>query len=66
MPREFTLLDALVPTLLLAFMASFFLQALIDKVFGRFGLYRYVWHPPLFRVSLFVCIFGLLGLLSLS
>ncbi len=66
MPREFTLLDALVPTLLLAFLISIALQAVLDKIFGRLGLYRYVWHPPLFRVSFFVCIFGILGLLALK
>jgi hypothetical protein len=66
MPREFALLDALVPTLLLTFIVSFALQAVLDKVFGKLGVYRYVWHPPLFRVSVFVCIFGTLGLLTLS
>lgn len=66
MPREFALLDALVPTLLLAFLVSIALQAFLDKIFGRLGLYRHVWHPPLFRVSVFVCIFGILGLLTLN
>jgi len=37
----------------------------IDAIVGRFGLYRYVWHPPLFRVALFVCLFGIAGLLLL-
>lgn len=62
MPREFSLLDALVPTLFVAFLASLVLQAVCDRMFSKFDLYRYVWHPPLFRVSLFVCIFGVLGL----
>ncbi|MDD2336141.1 MAG: DUF1656 domain-containing protein [Geobacteraceae bacterium] len=65
MPREFALLDALVPTLLLAFLFSIALQALLDKFFSKLGLYRHVWHPPLFRISIFVCIFGILGLLTL-
>lgn len=65
MPREFALLDALVPTLLLAFLLSIALQAVFDKIFARLGLYRHVWHPPLFRVSVFVCIFGILSLLTL-
>ena len=36
---------------------------LVDTVVGRFGLYRFVWHPPLFRLALFVCMFGTAGLL---
>jgi len=62
MPREFVLLDALVPTLLLAFVGSLLLQALVDKLCKHFDFYQYVWHPPLFRVSLFVCLFSTFGL----
>ncbi|MEA5113370.1 MAG: DUF1656 domain-containing protein [Geobacteraceae bacterium] len=65
MPRDFPLLDALVPTLLLAFLMSILLQAMLDLIFGRLGVYRHVWHPPLFRVSVFVCIFGAIGLIAL-
>jgi len=65
MPREFALLDALVPSLFLVFLLSVVLQTLLDRVIGRCGIYRYVWHPPLFRLSLFFCIFGTCGLLVL-
>lgn len=65
MPREFALLDALVPTLFLAFLASVVFQTLLDRIMGRCGVYRHVWHPPLFRLSVFVCIFGVCGLLIL-
>ena len=65
MPREIALFDALAPTLLLVFLASLFVQWGVDWVFGRFGLYRHVWHPPLFRLAVFVCVFGGLGLLSM-
>jgi protein AaeX len=65
MPREFALLDALVPSLLLAFLLSIVLQVILDAIFGRVGLYRHIWHPSLFRVSVFVCVFGILGLLVL-
>jgi len=63
MLREFALLDALVPTLFLAFLASIVCQALLDRIMGRCGVYRHVWHPPLFRLSIFVCIFCGCGLL---
>jgi len=65
MPREIALLDALVPSVFLVFLASVVLQVALDKVLGRCGVYRYVWHPPLFRLSCFVCIFGICGLLVL-
>ncbi|MCM0084368.1 DUF1656 domain-containing protein [Geomonas sp. Red32] len=65
MPREFSLLDALMPTMFLAFLASVVVQVLLDRILGWCGLYRHVWHPPLFRVSVFACIFGVFGLFVL-
>jgi protein AaeX len=65
MPREMALLDALVPTLFLAFLAAVIVQTLLDRLFGVCGLYRHVWHPPLFRLSIFVCIFAASGVLCL-
>lgn len=62
MPREFALLDAVVPTLFLAFLASIMLQTVLDRVMGRCGVYRQVWNPPLFRLSVFCCIFSASGL----
>lgn len=66
MPREFALLDALVPTLLIVFVLCVALQGALNVLFRRFGVYRHVWHPPLFQVSVFVCLFGLFGLLILN
>ncbi len=65
MPREIPLFDALVPTLFLVFLVSIVLQTVLDRVMGRCGVYRYVWHPPLFRLSVFICIFCVCGLLAL-
>ncbi len=44
------------------FLFAFGLQWLLDGLLGRLGVYSRVWHPALFRFSLFVCIFGALGL----
>ncbi|EKF73434.1 hypothetical protein A11A3_13815 [Alcanivorax hongdengensis A-11-3] len=66
MPREIAVLDALMPSLLLVFLLSLLLQWGLDWLVGRYGLYRYVWHPPLFRLALFVCCFGGLGLLAMQ
>jgi len=63
MPREIALFDALIPTLLLVFVGCVILQFGVDWLFSRLRLYRYVWHPSLFRIALFFCIFGSAGLL---
>lgn len=65
MPREIALGDALVPGLLVLFLLSLALLWLLDWLAGRFGIYRLVWHPPLVRLALFVCIFGSAALLLL-
>lgn len=63
MPREIALADAFVPGLLLVFLGCLLLLWVVDTIVGRFGLYRFVWHPPLFRLAVFVCMFGAAGLL---
>ncbi|HEY9132614.1 MAG TPA: DUF1656 domain-containing protein [Dyella sp.] len=65
MPREIAIGGALIPGLLPIFLGCAVLLWSIDFIVGRFDLYRYVWHPPLFRVALFVCLFGAAGLLLL-
>jgi hypothetical protein len=63
MPREIAFGGALMPGLLVWFLLSLALLLMIDVAIGRFGLYRFVWHPALFRIALFVCIFSSVGLL---
>jgi len=62
MPRESSIFDALVPSLFLLFLGCVLLQTLVDRIMGRLGVYRLVWHPPLFRLSVFCCLFGACGL----
>lgn len=57
MPREIALGDAFAPSLVVAFVLSLALFWLLDWVFGRLSLFHRVWHPPLFRLALFVCVF---------
>ena len=57
MPREIALGDAFAPSLVVAFVLSLALFWLLDRVFGRLSLFHRVWHPPLFRLALFVCVF---------
>lgn len=63
MPREIALYGVLMPGLLPVFIGCLLLMVLLDLLLGRLGFYRYVWHPSLFRLALFVCLFGSAGLL---
>lgn len=62
MPREISFFDAYIPTLLLLVLVAGALALVADRLLVRIGLYGLVWHPALFRVSLFVCLAALLGL----
>lgn len=62
MLRELPLFGALAPSLLLVFLAAIPLFVIVDRLLARLGAYRLVWHPPLVRVSLFVCVFCMLML----
>lgn len=63
MPHEIAIYGVLVPGLLPVFIGCLLLMVLLDMLVGRLGLYRHVWHPSLFRLALFVCLFGVAGLI---
>ena len=64
MLREIGLFGAGVPSLLLYFLAAVLLFLAVDQLARPLGLYRLVWHPPLVRLALFVCLFSSLVLLT--
>lgn len=64
MLREIALFGALVPSLLLYFLAAIPLFLMIDRLAAPLGFYRLVWHPPLVRLALFACVFSGLVLLT--
>ena len=64
MLREIGLFGAGVPSPLLYFLAVVPLFLAVDQLAKRLGLYRLVWHPPLVRLALFVCLFSALVLLT--
>ena len=64
MLREISLFGAFVPSLLLYFLTAIPLVLAIDRLASPFGIYRLVWHPPLARLALFVCLFSSLVLLT--
>jgi len=57
MPREIAIYGVLLPTLLPILIGVAACYWLLDTTLGRFGFYQRVWHPPLFRLSLFICLF---------
>jgi hypothetical protein len=64
MLREIGVFGAGVPSLLFYFLAAILLFLVIDRLASPLGLYRLVWHPPLVRLALFVCLFSGLVLLT--
>ena len=64
MLREIGLFGALVPSLLLYFLAAIPLFLVVDRMASPLGFYRLVWHPPLVRLALFACVFSGIVLLT--
>jgi hypothetical protein len=64
MLREIALFGAGVPSVLLYFFAAVALFLAIDQLGKPLGFYRLVWHPPLVRLALLVCLFAGLILFS--
>ncbi|ABR85255.1 MULTISPECIES: DUF1656 domain-containing protein [Pseudomonas] len=62
MPREIAIHGVYMPTLTLLFVIAAALTWGLDRIFASVGLYRFTWHPALFRVSLFACLYGGLSL----
>jgi len=58
MLREIALFGAGVPSVLLYFLAAVGLFLAVDQLAKPLGFYRPVWHPPLVRLALFVCLFA--------
>lgn len=58
MPREFALGDIYFPTLLLVFLFALVLNWGLSWLLGKLGINRLVWHPSLFHLAVFVCLFA--------
>jgi hypothetical protein len=62
MPRELDILGIYVPSLLVALIAMMPVYWVLDGALARTGFYRWVWHIDLFRMCLFIVLFGMSGL----
>lgn len=61
--NELNLFGLYVPWILLLFCLALAATRLASRLLARTGLYRFVWHPALFDVALFVILFGALNFL---
>ncbi len=52
-----TFLGVQIPALALIFLICGIFQILLNRVMSDLGVYDYVWHPGLFRIALFFCMF---------
>jgi ABC-type multidrug transport system permease subunit len=48
------------PSILVLGAAAYVLTGLLSSVLRAAGAYRFIWHPLLFNVCLFVCLLGVL------
>lgn len=55
---EISLAGIYVPTLLVLALLAFGLTRVLTAGLARTGWYRFVWHPPLFDIALFVIVLG--------
>jgi hypothetical protein len=62
MPREIEFLGMLFPTLVPIALIAAALSWLLDGLLARLGVYAWVWHSALFRISTLLLLFSLLGL----
>jgi protein AaeX len=63
MPREIAVFSLLIPGLLPILLGCVVIFAVLDRLLTRWGCYRFVWHPALFRASLFTALFCIAGML---
>lgn len=50
-----------VPVLLVAMLAAYGVKSVIASALRRLGFYRWVWHPPLFNLALYILVLGALS-----
>ena len=60
---EFNLYGVFIPTLLLMMLLAYLLASGLQLLLARAGVYRHVWHPPLFNLAVYVLLLG--GLFAL-
>ena len=55
---EFDIYGVYLPSFLAFATIAFLLQLAVKRMFDACGIYRYVWHRPLFDLAIFVILLG--------
>lgn len=58
MTHQLDIYGVFVPTFAVVALASFGLSRIASRLLARAGLYRFVWHRPLFDLALYVTVLG--------
>lgn len=61
MTGHLNLYGVYVPLLLVLMLAAYLLKGLLGMLLEHLGFYRWVWHPPLFNLALYVLLLGALS-----
>lgn len=58
MNGEFDIYGVYLPSFVVFAAAAFLLQIAVRRIFDAFGVYRFVWHRPLFDLAVYVILLG--------
>lgn len=60
MTGHINLYGVFVPTLLVLLLAAYAVNGCLRALLARVGFYRFVWHPSLFNLALYIMVLGAL------
>jgi hypothetical protein len=63
---EFDIYGVYFPAFIIFAGIAFLLQLAIKRLFDRLGVYRFVWHRPLFDLAIYVILLGAVTALGAS
>ncbi len=61
---EIDIFGVFVPAILVLMLVAYLINLVVQKVFARAGLYRFVWHRSIFDLGTYVLVLGLVVLIS--
>ena len=61
---EFDIYGVYVPVFIVFAGVAFLLQLIIKRLFDLLGIYRFVWHRPLFDLAIYVILLGVVTALA--
>jgi hypothetical protein len=61
---EIDIFGIFVPAVLVLMLITYLLSLAVRMVFGRIGLYRFVWHRSVFDLAVYVMLLGIVVIVS--